>query len=338
MSSELSPIARGSNTEPGRTLCYCNNVTVAEFAHEVRCAAEDGFETILNRTKVGSRCTACLLDAEYFFVEALKRTTVSPSRKSKSSVDSVPLRRKLWHWIDKYLPLSPYPLYDVSPVLRGPELASSIAVANDRFMYRGELVAPPLELNWSVFDSAGRVCKTGKTVVEPDQAITIPASSWLPVETTETGLTVGSVRVARRFLTPGVRGTTRPQIVIETSQGCCAVHVQAPNGVGNYEFNLLSRADSERVFITFLNADDRELSFRGTLDVLNGSEMLNQWDSGKTNIPKRNAQIFEVNTGDMKGEDGYALQAFLRWNATGIHKAHVFCASPELDQFSVDHP
>jgi hypothetical protein len=229
-------------------------------------------------------------------------------------------------------------LFDFSPVLRGPNLETSICVANDQFMYRSGLAAPPLQLAWSVFNATGQLCKSGDAILHPDESMTIPVSSWLPVEQGHSRLTIGSVKLTRRFLKPGVRGTTRPQILLEALKGCCAVHVQAPNGVGNYEFNLLSRSDSERVLLTFLNADNRPVTFRGAADVLDGDQLRPQWDSGEVVVPKRHARIFEVNTGNLRDENGLPKQTFLRWNVDGIHKAHLLCASVALDQFSVDHP
>jgi hypothetical protein len=189
-----------------------------------------------------------------------------------------------------------------------------------------------------VFNASGQLCKSGDAILSPNESMMIPVSSWLPPEQSNTGLTIGSVRLTRRFLKPGVRGTTRPQILLEALKGCCAVHVQAPNGVGNYEFNLLSRSDTERVFLTFVNADNRPVSFRGFADVLDGTALCSQWDSGEVIVPKRHARIFEVNTGNLRDENGLPKQAFLRWAVDGIHKAHLFCASLALDQFSVDHP
>ena len=219
-------------------ICFCNNVTVAEFLSCVRASGHEGFEKVLTNSRAGTRCTACLLDAEHLFVNATKfgHSPIVTAGRADDQVRS--FRHKVWSLLDRISPASPFQFDETSPVLRGPGLDTSICVANDNLSYTKAQAAPILELEWSVVDGGGNKLHLGLTVVEPGAAVKIPVSQWLP-ETSE--LALGTVRLRRRFRGPGIRGTTRPQILLEGSGGCCAVHVQGPSGVRDGEFNLLCR-------------------------------------------------------------------------------------------------
>jgi bacterioferritin-associated ferredoxin len=159
-------------------LCYCSQVTAADFCSY---ASNRSFEQALETSGVGARCTACLLDAEYLFVNTSH--TQNAQRPVAAALGrDLSWRRRLWKILDSVAPMSPFPLGEFSPILRGKNVETSIVV------------------------------------------------------------------------------------------------------------------------------------------------------------PPRNSRLFELQLRDNTDEGGSPCQAFLRWNCSGMHKAHVICASNALDQFSIDHP
>ena len=327
-------------------LCPCVALTRTELEDLVASDPEISFDALLARTGAGSHCTACLLDLEHRYsgaaqapgprpragvAEALFRAPRRPQEGPKAAPG---LKQRLYRALDRIAPLSPVPFVNPMPILIGPGIEQSVAVANDRMLYEGDVTGPPMMVGLRVRDGDGNVRHQSRQRVEPGEAMRFDVSHCLEAPA-GVPLAVGSVEVSRLFTASGRRGTTRPQVVIEAPGGCCAVHSQ---GAGltrrpNW-FTCLHRPDEERIFISVVNAGRRPLT--GRLDYPFGVAGIEP-ASHTVTLPPFGAHLHEVVLPEVAARviDGGPLTLNMMFG--GPHKAHVFCASPNLDRFSIDH-
>ena len=92
-----------------------------------------------------------------------------------------------------------------------------------------------------VRDQDGILCHREESVLGVDDRLDLCISDFLPEPATGE-ISVGSAIVERGALSPGYRGTMRPQTLLEARHGTCAVHLQGSNKVGDIWLNFSSSA------------------------------------------------------------------------------------------------
>jgi len=86
----------------GEILCGCVDLSRSDFAALVADDPAAGFDTLLDRTGAGRKCTACMLDLEYLFTE-LPRDESAAKRLAVGDVAITPslsFKRRLYALLD----------------------------------------------------------------------------------------------------------------------------------------------------------------------------------------------------------------------------------------------
>lgn len=322
-------------------VCTCVGLTRGQLENSIAREPEISFDALLKRSGAGSTCTACMLDLEYLFSvsprggrQRVARDTVAPAaRGSRGRM----LKERVYRFLDRCSPMVPYRLSNPMPVLAGLGIEEFVCVANDSLLYEGEIAAPPTTVGLSVRDAGGIVRYEGRHRVGPEETMRFEVSRFIaPTTGSETGLpTIGSVVITRLADRPGTRGTTRPQIIINAADGCCAVHSQAagPGDVPRW-FTCLYRPRDERCFISIMNASDKPL--KGAMSYPFGVEGI-QPKAHPIALPPHGTGIHEItlDTEDAARLGGGPLT--FKTQHDQPNKAHFLCASPDLRRFSIDH-
>ena len=100
-----SPVENTVALDADRELvCACVNLNLGDYKSFLSKNAGATFEEVLALTKAGSTCTACLLDLEYYFVEAGRSAGTEGSGANKNTErERVGLKRRLFDFIDRQL-------------------------------------------------------------------------------------------------------------------------------------------------------------------------------------------------------------------------------------------
>lgn len=323
-------------------LCGCTNMTVGNLRSLLATKARLSFEDVLQTTGAGAKCTACLLNLEYYFVTLPKKTgaggelAVAGPGKMRPRLS---LKRRFYEIVDKISPMVPYRLVNVVPVLGGHGIEEWVWIANQSLLYKREDCAPDTVFGLVVRDGEGRTVHRKRFKLLQNEAARLNVSQFLPSGTTdeEPLPKIGSLEITRRALKPGYRGTTRPQIEIVSRAGSCAVHSQEAGRRQTGGFTCLYRPAEERMFLSIVNAGRSPLNFRVAYPVHTPKVEDLAQQTVHIIVPPKGARLHEVRLPDDyddRLEDG---PLSIEWRATGLYKVHVLCGRPDLERFSIDH-
>lgn len=326
-----------------KLVCACREVALGDMRAMLSQEPNMSFDSFLASSTAGSKCTACLLDLEYYFVHLPRSGAGKTISKKSADRSPEPLRRRLYRWIDKLSPMRPLQLKNHVPVLRGPGVEEWIWLANYEMLDGKGKKVPDFDVTLRLYDASGRLVHDQHVALPVDSEFRGQMSEFLPqpgsgpASGDHAELSVGWLEVTRRAKADGVRGTTRPQIEIVTSKSACAVHGQSAGfGTGN-EFDMICNPEDDRVFVSLVNPSDVPIDFTMTypMDPLMALEVSPR--SIPVKVPPRGARLHEV---ALTPEERRAFASRLfkfAWRGTGYFKAHVIVASKSLDRFSIDH-
>lgn len=323
-------------TQPDDLICACTGLRLDAYRRELQENPELSFDDVLQKTGAGGSCTACLLDLEYFYVSLPRGKATSGATAKVSKTDDRSLKRKLFDFIDGISPLVPYKLANRFPVVAGAALDQHVWVSNRSLLFEGERCAPGFDVEVTVRNADGRIVHQEHRAVEPESALDISVSRLIDPPAESTPLAVGSVEVVRRGKKQGFRGTTRPQTEILARDGACSVHGQSYKYPGEKWFSFAHTPDDQRVFLSFINFADTQN--RITLEYpMNAEDLGVEPRHVEIELPANGAQIHEVSV--TRGEAAALAGRHLavKWTTSGEYNCHIFCASPDLGRFSIDH-
>lgn len=325
-------------------VCGCTNLTLRELQERLATDATLTFDRLLEVTGAGGKCTACLLDLEYHFVNLPRIVSKGGASDVVAVDDKTAVRKfkdKLYRFLDNLAPMLPIPLPNIIPVIGGPQQVQWLWLANQSLFFEGKICAPDMVATIVVRDSEGKVRHRDKLHLGEEENVRVNISQYLPpAEPDAHGAvlpSIGSVIVHRRWGRPGFRGTTRPQFEIVAPGGACAVHSQAATGPATKWFSLISRPKDERVFLSVVNAHDDAIKFELDYPYLSEKTPGVEPAGTVTTIPPQGARLIEVR---LPQQHHAALEGHvfsLRWRVSGPHKVYVICSTPTLDRFSIDH-
>ncbi len=241
-------------------VCTCLNISEEDMQAKIQLEGIT-FEEFLESSGAGSKCTSCLLDIEYAFSQTNSPAIRSRSRKLTKAKPASSLRQGLWSFFDKISPSVPILLESVAPVLIGPDITQTVLIANDSLMFERTDCAPPTKIEYTVRDSSGVVCAQGEKTAYPGDAIKIVPTEYLPKSV---NLDIGSIALRRKSLSPGHRGTTRPQLTIEAPRGASSVHFQRSDFKVDRWLSILWNPKSEIIFLALLNEGAYPLNYKVT--------------------------------------------------------------------------
>jgi len=324
-------------------VCRCHEYQLGEMYRTLSENPDLSFDRFLRTAKLADRCTACLLDLEYYFIQLPRDGSVSrKSNHTPSTENKVPLRRRLYQLIDGLSPKRAIRLPNQVPVLVGKNIEQWLWLANHQIDYEDPHDVPDFDVFLTLYD------KEGKQIWRETRPL-IAGTEWRE-ELTQyarqhdaeagedgAGLEVNWLEVTRRARSVGVRGTTRPQIEIVTPSSSCAVHGQAAGFNHGGQFDLNHCPDEDRVFVSIINigAEPLRLEFRYPIDPLRRQDSPTR--SAEVVIPAGGVRLHEVILAPEEQEAFRDRLFRFSWHGYGEYKAHVFVASKQLDRFSIDH-
>jgi bacterioferritin-associated ferredoxin len=321
-------------------ICGCTSLSLAALRRRIAQNPGLAFEQLTAETGAGTKCTACLLDLEYYFVEGQRAPGAGPLVKDddeKTTAAKLGLKQRVYRWLDSISPMVPYPFTNTVPVVYGDGIEQWLWITNRSMLFEGNKCAPSMRIDLTLRDAAGRVVLTERKDVLAETSwryeLSSPLAKATPaLKTDELGC--GSVEIRRSGLSVGVRGTTRPQIEIVTRKAACAVHSQAMSGPGPHWFGCLYRPQYERMFFGMLNGTDRpqKIEIRYPIGI-SGVEPITQIE----HLPANGAGVHELKLPEHTAKAVAEKAVTITWRGESFHKLWAICATPNLDRFSIDH-
>ena len=190
-------------------------------------------------------------------------------------------------------------------------------------------------------NAEGEIVQKEQITFAQDSPLYFNASKFLTLPKGEKALQplqIGSVNIQRRWKTPTIRGSSRPQIVIEGKNGCGGVHTQAPQGAGETWWTSLFRPTEDRTFIAICNCDNRNLRVELTYPFIEGVLRKNCKRNVVESIPSNGSRLYEISMPREFQSEITNLSYGIRCSADGLNKAMILNAEPKLSQISLDHP
>ena len=321
-------------------ICGCMSLSLADLRARLAKNPNMVFEDLTSQTGAGTKCTACLLDLEFYFVEAQSKGPSRPAHfkdDMEVTIADNDLKQRLYGWLDRVSPLAPYHFNNSVPVLYGNGVEQGLWITNRSMLFEGEQCAPSMRMDFIVRDHQGRFVKRVRENVAPESSFRYRISEALqesmpPAKAGEVG--IGSVEIRRQGMSAGIRGTTRPQIEIVTPNAACAVHSQAMTGAGRNWFACLYRPGQERMFFSLLNGVNRDMAIEMSYPIgVPGVEPVTH----RIQLPPRGATLHELKLPEDIAAKVGDMPISITWTAPAPHKVHAICATPALDRFSIDH-
>jgi hypothetical protein len=325
-----------SEPKPQDVLCACENATIGDLQRVVWSNPGIDFEQVLERTQMGNRCTACLLDLEHYFVQysAVSPSNVDiPASARAPIVPKLPFKQRIYRAIDSLMPLTPVRLQEVLPVIAGPGIEHWMIVANQSLLFEDEFKAPSMQVEAHVFGREGQSRGQLDRTLASGETLRTNLTEMLAPQ----ALTIGSVTIKRRALTPGYRGTTRPQIEIVTSKASCAVHGQAVGPRKSGEIVLSGDGDSDLRFLALVSRDSRAVQIELRYPLPLHAAPDHGAATEKVVIPPNGARLVQLKPVAATALEKSAGLLRLSWVGAGVYTSHLVLANHALDRFSIDH-
>lgn len=316
-------------------VCACANLTQSQLTRFIAEAKDQSFEGLLSATGAGQTCTACLLDLEYHYSVT---PTSTPSAASSGGGDVVreedrpSLKQRLWTLLDRLSPPVAWRGKQWLPVVSGEGIETHVCVTNHSLLFN-DVVAPSIQVRIEYWDEEGSLVLDQKSLVSPGQEFRLPLTPGRA--SSDKSLSVGSARVTSHALSPGPRGTTRPQFELLASAGACAVHTQAATGPGITWFTTQWRPADERLLLTIINPSPDALTATVSYPHTVGTNETTI--ECPISVPAKGARLHEIRLS--AEHEALAEPTFnIRIACDRMNKVHLLCATPSLDRFSIDHP
>lgn len=301
-------------------VCGCFSLTRSVLE---KAAAGSNFEQFLEETRAGSRCTACLLDVEYLFVNAPKNPAALVGAKITRG-EQRSLKQRLYDVLDRIAPQIPFRLTNTVPLLSGGGVVERIWLVNQPMVFGKKVGVPPHRFQLTVRDGEGKVIGRERHDVScgESKAIAFPE---LPARDGQE-LSIGSVEISRWGLSPGVRGTTRPHFEVEAARSNTTLHIQGAAPDPEAWLTIIHSPAETRILFTAVNVASRPLVLEFDFAEEPSAPM-------HVEVPPFGARLIEPMAKHAK--PGQPLTYHYRGRGRG--KVHVAAASPTLDRIALDH-
>lgn len=238
-------------------LCFCNQVDQETFRHAVWTNPAVNFFDLCARFSVGTKCTACLLNAEAFYLDAYRSKPLGPIIASTGQTrKGLSLRRRFWNLLDLWAPRIPIGLGDRAPVLAARHVRTKLTIANSVAAAIGPQSSRFLVI-LRRYLADGTLYKKETFRLGAGERLDVTVSDGLIEEVPSDLLVVGSCEIRRKGLDDLYRGTTRPHFTVETDVAASTVHTQGSEG--KFIAGMLTANDNEaeRQFAVMMNCTDK---------------------------------------------------------------------------------
>jgi len=321
-------------------ICGCTSLSLAALRSRIAKNPSLTFEQLTAETGAGTKCTACLLDLEYHFVEAQRAPGAGPivnGDDDKSADTALSLKQRVYRWLDRNSPMVPYPFTNTVPVVYGDGIEQWVWITNRSMLFEGNRCAPNMHIELILRSPNGKIVHVEKKDVVSETSWRYEVGAQLakacpPLQPGELGC--GSVEIRRSGLSAGIRGTTRPQIEIVTQKAACAVHSQAMSGPGPHWFGCLYRPQYERMFFGMLNGVNRpqKVVIRYPMGIPGVDPVAHV-----ERLPANGCVLHELKLPKDVATTLGDKAVTVTWLGESFHKLWAICATPNLDRFSIDH-
>lgn len=186
-------------------ICFCFNVTERDV--ELHFSANAGtYESLVEQTKVGTKCAACLLDLDLVLSRIHKERREIPVR----SGDVIKHQSGFRHAID---------FIDSGFFIHDDSITTSVRLANFSQLFGAGASCVPFKYQLIVFSETGKMIgkRFGHVVSESEVTLNI-----VPSDGSKRGWFVISLTACQ----DGFFGTMRPQVVLRGSKWCATYHTQ----------------------------------------------------------------------------------------------------------------
>ncbi len=318
-------------------VCRCKEFQLSEMYRTLSENPELSFDRFLNSAELADRCTACLLDLEYYFIQLPRDGSTSPEiNRAQSNEDKIPFRQKFYRFVDRLSPKRAIRLPNHLPVLFGENVQQWLWMANHQLDYNNTNAIPDFDVHLTMYNEDG-------DIVWRDTRPLLAGSEWREELTKHTPDRAGAeisafwLDVTRCARSDGVRGTTRPQIEIVTPTSSCAVHGQAAGFSNGCPFELIHCPDEDRVFVSIINIASKPLDIELRYPEDPTENLKLPVRTTEITIPAKGIRLHEVVLNKHE-QDAFRNRLFrFSWHGYGEYKAHVIVGSKQLDRFSIDH-
>ena len=264
------------------------------------------------------------------------------SKKVKhQAASTMSLKYRLYDFLDRYSPMLPAHLVNTVPIFRSDSLSTHIRIANDAMFYDPEHEVHEGTVIFTVRNADGKTLGKESLPFSDTSPVYFDASRFLDLpdgKNSDIPLEVGSIDIRRVWKTPTVRGTSRPQIIVEGKNGCGGVHSQGPQGAGEAWYSTIHRPGDVKTFIAYCNCDRRPIDVELTFPLMDKSLGADQITKIRERIPRRGTRLFEISVPEETAAKMPYPVFDVCCSANGLNKAIILDTSPDLDQISLDHP
>lgn len=277
----------------GSYLCYCFEISKEDFQAVVAENAGASLDTLREKTNIGAKCTACLLDTEVAYVEALRGhvpTTARPGRDRRVRL-RLPSKKEVYSLIDGLAPIvqrRPVNWGTIS-VVGGKSFSTSLVVANEK---RRDWIPPsPISVDIRLYDHGGKAHFDQTFDLEPGGTLTTNISDRLP---NPAGLDVvwGYAMLRRNFRRFGSVGVSRPHGQIRSRKGVSHIH-SIGGGIAKTTQVLMRYANGDRQFLHAVNPGEKSARLNIEVETSDGRRLA----SHARDFPPGTAEAIEMPPG-----------------------------------------
>jgi bacterioferritin-associated ferredoxin len=316
---------RATAGEAAEVLCACAGLTRTAAAERLAAQPEQSFEQFLSRTGAGQDCTACMLDLEYFFVEAPRQVARAAADMRAAQVRRG-LKQRLYAFLDSLPPKLAFNRSNWMPVLAGGGVQQFLWMANYPLLFGEPRDMADFGVRFVVRDAAGTVVHRGRARLPVNGVLRHDLSQYLPASKGE-NFAIGSAQVDRYALRPAARGTTRPQTELVMRSSASSLHFQAATPRYDEYLSIPAGREDETHFLSVLNCAARP--FRLTVERRGRAAAPTVVELGP-----HQARLLEVSAPREPGEGDLAT---LHLRSEGLGKLHLVIFNRRLDRVSFDH-
>jgi len=338
----MNPSDRNNSSEVSELICSCFEYSQRDLEALIATDPTLGFEDLLKKTGIGSKCTACLLDAEFAFSVIHANPTSEPSARrnllSRRTDKQIPLRRRIYRLLDRFAPDVALNLLSTMPVIFGREVESFAIMSNNSLLFEGEVCAPEYSFDLTVRDCMGKVVDRFSRLVKQETYERICLTDLLRETHPDTDIAIGSVEIRQKARWAGIRGTRRPQLEIVTPKAASALHGQAPYRLpAASSFVAPNRPEDDHPFLSIVsNCDDPlsiQLNFPLELAPSDTCSVIRR----EIVVPPRGAHLESLLLDDAIAQRFDLPVMTVGWKASGPQKVHLVTSSTNYDRISLDH-
>jgi bacterioferritin-associated ferredoxin len=312
-----------------KIICYCNNIKYSEINKILVKNPNIDFEKFQNLSNAGTSCSACLPRLENIFVE--KSNKNQNFNYSTMTPKIAGLKSSIYSFLDKMLPNFPVKLINYFPIIFKENIQTKVWVSNFGNLYKDQknIVEHKIKINF--FNSIGNIIWNYSCIVNKNENKIIDIPTELLKKLKDDPWSNGWLRVEKKSLSSGYKGTTRPQIQIISNKSSCSVHGQniKINNGGFYSY--VNNPKSEKQLLSFFNIGKKKINIK--LDYLSQENEFINFDHISLN--SLNSKIIEVKLDDKGFKEFDPIN--IKWSGIGHYKAHIYITDKKIERMSLDH-